>query len=390
LNGRLKESKSNINVVAFIIMPAKNHSYTVEALRSQAEMKQLKQTVNQIQHSIGSRIFEAATRSAHFTYCRSEMPSTSKLLSEEDIVLLKGRILASKRTGLPPIVTHNMVDDANDQILNGLRRCQLFNHKNDNVKVIFHPEFLNANSPLMSIDYEEFLRGCHMGVFPSYYEPWGYTPAECTVMGVPSITTNLSGFGCFMQEVITYPSDYGIYITDRRSKSVEDSLNQLTDYMFDFCQKTRRQRINQRNRCERLSDVLDWKRMGLEYVKARWVALRRKFPDLAAQYDEVHFDDSDDGLSTDFQAGYESDGLNAASREDLSSLGKRQKVPRPMSIPGSPTKAHEEFLDNIPVSHLFDESEKGKVNVVQMLDELKNLGIRGAPSDYLKKLEEQH
>ena len=39
-----------------------------------------------------------------------------------------------------------------------------------------------------------------MGVFPSYYEPWGYTPAECTVMGIPSITTNLSGFGCFMQE----------------------------------------------------------------------------------------------------------------------------------------------------------------------------------------------
>lgn len=43
------------------------------------------------------------------------------------------------------------------------------------------------------MDYEEFVRGCHLGVFPSYYEPWGYTPAECTVMGIPSITTNLSG-----------------------------------------------------------------------------------------------------------------------------------------------------------------------------------------------------
>jgi glycogen(starch) synthase len=303
------------------------------------------------------------------------------MLSEEDLVLLKGRILASRRMGLPPIVTHNMVDDGNDQILNGLRRCHLFNHKDDRVKVVFHPEFLNSNSPLVSIDYEEFLRGCHMGVFPSYYEPWGYTPAECTVMGVPSITTNLSGFGCFMQEVITHPSDYGIYITDRRTKSVEESLNQLTDYMFDFCQKNRRQRINQRNRCERLSDVLDWKRMGLEYVKARWVAIRRKFPDLAAQYDEVHFDDSDDGLSSDFQAGYESD-INQNSMEDLSNLGKRQKVPRPMSIPGSPTKANEDFLDNIPISHLFDESEKGSINVIQIMDELRALGIKGAPADY--------
>ena len=45
-----------------------------------------------------------------------------------------------------------------------------------------------------------------MGVFPSYYEPWGYTPAECTVMGIPSITTNLSGFGCFMQEQVRWRS----------------------------------------------------------------------------------------------------------------------------------------------------------------------------------------
>lgn len=52
-------------------------------------------------------------------------------------------------------------------------------------------------------------------------------------------------------------------------KSVEDSVNQLTDQMVSFCQKTRRQRINQRNRTERLSDLLDWKRMGLEYAKAR-------------------------------------------------------------------------------------------------------------------------
>ncbi|KAI8900264.1 glycogen synthase [Globomyces pollinis-pini] len=375
LNARLKESGSDINVVCFIIMPAKNRSYTVEALRAQAQMKQLRQTVTQIQHTVGQRIFEAASR--------SEIPDPTKLLSEEEVVLLKGRIYAAKRGELPPVVTHNMEDDHHDQILNGIRRCQLFNHKEDKVKIIFHPEFLNTNSPLFSVDYEDFLRGCHLGVFPSYYEPWGYTPAECTVMGVPSITTNLSGFGCFMSEVITYPADYGIYIVDRRSKSVEESLNELTDCMFQFCQKTRRQRINQRNRCERLSDVLDWKRMGLEYVKARWVSIRRKFPELASQYDEIRFHGSDDGLSSDLQAGYESDATPLAeNREDLSSLGKRQKVPRPVSVPGSPTKNRDDYLDNnVPMSHLFDDSEK--VNVSVLLDELKALGIKGAPHDYV-------
>lgn len=58
---------------------------------------------------------------------------------------------------------------------------------------MFHPEFLSSTNPLFGLDYEEFVRGCHLGVFPSYYEPWGYTPAECTVMGIPSVTTNLSG-----------------------------------------------------------------------------------------------------------------------------------------------------------------------------------------------------
>ena len=99
--------------------------------------------------------------------------------------------------------------------MNALRRCHLFNNHHDRVKVskkknfffqiffdilnkfklqvIFHPEFLNSTNPLFGLDYQEFVRGCHLGVFPSYYEPWGYTPAECTIMGIPSVTTNLSG-----------------------------------------------------------------------------------------------------------------------------------------------------------------------------------------------------
>lgn len=104
------------------------------------------------------------------------------LLSAEDQVLLKRRIFALKRSTFPPIVTHNMADDANDPILNQLRRVKLFNAPSDRVKVVFHPDFLNSNNPVLGLDYEEFVRGCHLGVFPSYYEPWGYTPAECTVV----------------------------------------------------------------------------------------------------------------------------------------------------------------------------------------------------------------
>jgi glycogen(starch) synthase len=98
-------------------------------------------------------------------------------------------------------------------------------------------------------------------------------------MGVPSVTTNLSGFGCFMQDLIERPEDEGCYIVDRRMQSVEEAVNSLASYMFAFSNKTRRQRINQRNRVERLSPLLDWKNLGVEYSKSRQLALRRAYPD---------------------------------------------------------------------------------------------------------------
>lgn len=121
-------------------------------------------------------------------------------------------------------------------------------------------------------------------------------------MGIPNITTNLSGFGCFMEDLLETPDDYGCYIVDRRGQGIEESVNQLvsvlasvgwqvlvlhtgliadiqTNQMLSFALKSRRQRINQRNRTERLSELLDWKSLGLEYVKARQLALRRAYPD---------------------------------------------------------------------------------------------------------------
>ena len=125
-----------------------------------------------------------------------------KLLTQSDLVQLKRCIYSLQRPNLPPICTH-MVEDQKDQILSTLRKVHLFNDDSDRVKVVFHPELLSSTSPLLSMDYDQFVRGCHLGVFPSYYEPWGYTPAECTVMGIPSITTNLSGFGSFIEKHVT-------------------------------------------------------------------------------------------------------------------------------------------------------------------------------------------
>ncbi len=62
----------------------------------------------------------------------------------------------------------------------------------------------------------------------NYFSSRNSLPAECTVMGIPSVTTNLSGFGCFMEEHIEDPASYGIYVVDRRFQSIDSSVEQLT------------------------------------------------------------------------------------------------------------------------------------------------------------------
>lgn len=153
-----------------------------------------------------------------------------------------------------------------------------------------------------------------------------------------------------MDENIENCEDYGIYIMDRRMKSVEESLQQLSDQMFRFAQKTRRQRINQRNRTERLSDLLDWKRMGLEYMKARQLALRRAYPD---SFDE---DDEDDF--------------------DVLPV----KIPKPLSAPGSPRIAgqHSYFDDD------EEEEEDGIAPFVSRKTATKKIPAMRRPTDDTK------
>uniref|UniRef100_A0A8U7MEJ7 Glycogen [starch] synthase n=1 Tax=Corvus moneduloides TaxID=1196302 RepID=A0A8U7MEJ7_CORMO len=254
LNFLLRVHKTDVTVVVFFIMPAKTNNFNVETLKGQAVRKQLWDTAQSVKEKFGRKLYNALLK--------GEIPDLNKILDRDDITIMKRAIFSTQRHSLPPVTTHNMIDDSNDPILNTIRRIGLFNNRTDRVKVILHPEFLSSTSPLLPLDYEEFVRGCHLGVFPSYYEPWGYTPAECTVMGIPSVTTNLSGFGCFMQEHVADPAAYGIYIVDRRFRSPDESCNQLTQFLYGFCQQNRRQRIIQRNRTERLSDLLDWRYLG--------------------------------------------------------------------------------------------------------------------------------
>ncbi|KAJ3583696.1 hypothetical protein NHX12_015810 [Muraenolepis orangiensis] len=328
LNYLLRVNHSDVTVVAFFIMPARTNNFNVETLKGQAVRKQLWDTAQTVKERFGKKLYDSLLV--------GQLPDVSKMLDKEDFTMMKRAIFSTQRQCQPPVCTHNMLEDSSDPILNCIRRIGLFNCAADRVKVIFHPEFLSSTSPLLPMDYEEFVRGCHLGVFPSYYEPWGYTPAECTVMGIPSISTNLSGFGCFMEEHIADPSAYGIYILDRRFQGVDESCNQLTSFLFQFCKQSRRQRIIQRNRTERLSDLLDWRYLGRYYIAARHMALAKAFPDTYMY--EAH--------------------------ESTSSSGFR--YPRPASVPPSPSLSRHSSPYHSDDDERYDEdleAEKDRVNI---------------------------
>ncbi|MCO6429961.1 MAG: glycosyltransferase [Deltaproteobacteria bacterium] len=269
LNRALKATPNPPTVIAFIITKAATKNINVGALQRHLMFEDLRQNCEEIEQGLGQRVLDAVSR--------GRLPSYEELLSNDRQVRLKRAIHALKNSRLPLIVTHDMQDDGGDAILRHLRHRHLFNEPDDPVKVVFHPDFITATSPLFNIDYDQFVRGCHLGIFPSYYEPWGYTPLECLALGLPAVTTDLSGFGSYVQNNIKDFEKQGIFVLRRSGVSADNTIDQLTEVLLRFCSLTRRERIELRNTAERQSENFDWSVLVSHFHRAHMEALRRAY-----------------------------------------------------------------------------------------------------------------
>ena len=263
LNHRLKQENSDMTIVMFFVTKRPFHSINPEALQSRAVMAELRHTVDAIKKQIGDALFFEAASTTDY-----KLPRLDNYIDDYWKLRYRRTIQSWKSDKLPSVVTHNLVDDNQDEVLNFLRGANLLNHKDDRVKIVYHPDFINYTNPLFGMDYGQFVRGCHMGIFPSYYEPWGYTPLECIASGVPTITSDLAGFGDFVKQHISEKNHSGTYIVNRKGKSFDDSANQLYMQMYRFLQLSRRERINHRNRVEASSVQFDWKYLIKYYENA--------------------------------------------------------------------------------------------------------------------------
>ena len=273
LNRRLKARSEGVTVVAFIITRAPYRGLNVETLNRQAMFNELRNTCEEIKEQMGHTLFE--------TVASGRLPTTDDLLDEYARVRLK-RVMHAWSQGPPPtIVTHDLEDDAGDPVLSHLRRRGLLNATDDPVKVIFHPEFITSASPILGLEYDEFVRGCNLGVFPSYYEPWGYTPMECVVRGVPAITSDLAGFGLYLMDHFPDHDSNGMFVARRRHVSLETTVYQVAGWLHALCRMPLRDRIAMRNRTERHAEHFDWTKLTSYYRAARNLAFQKYHPHLS-------------------------------------------------------------------------------------------------------------
>jgi len=270
LNYLLKQAGSEITVVMFFITKQPFHSLNPQVLQNFAMKEELRKTVNTIKDQIGNRLLNDAA-----SLSDTKLPSLNEYV--DDYLRLKFRrtMQSWKTKELPMIVTHNLVND-NDGIINFLRSSNLVNHQDDKVKVVYHPDFINATNPLFGIDYGDFVRGTHLGLFPSYYEPWGYTPLECAARGVPAVTSDFSGFGDYVNRKYPDHEDKGIYVNSRTGKTFDQVAEELAQSLFHFCMQSRRDRIAQRNKVEEFATEFDWSSLSEYYYQAYSIAENRK------------------------------------------------------------------------------------------------------------------
>lgn len=277
LNERLKTSKDTMpTVVAFIIMPAEVSTIPAEVLHRQATLRTIQGALESIQRRIEKRLFDRTL----VWKPDSALPTETELISDADNAALRRCLYGIRIDDVPPLATLDIINSHEDLILNRLQEVGLHNDASDKVKVVYHPAFLSLSSSILPLDYDEFVRGTHLGVFPSRYEPWGYTSAECLAKGIPSITSNASGFGNHIENVLRGVSgpEHGLYIIDRRTKSFDEAVEQTVDCMYGFCEMNQWERVAQRNNANRLGQFLDWNELHTEYSKARLMALRKRYP----------------------------------------------------------------------------------------------------------------
>ncbi|WP_106153185.1 alpha-glucan family phosphorylase [Marinilabilia salmonicolor] len=172
-----------------------------------------------------------------------------------------------------PFLTHGLNDIGYDPIINKIQDIHLNNTQQERVKLIFVPSYLNGDDGIFNVSYYDLLMGMDLTVFPSYYEPWGYTPQESVAFGVPTITTTLAGFGIWASGHSGGIAD-GVEIVPRTDSNYHEVVDRIADVVQQFSSEKPAAVDKYREKARDLSKLLEWELLIKNYYEAFDVALK--------------------------------------------------------------------------------------------------------------------
>lgn len=177
-----------------------------------------------------------------------------------------------------PRITHVLHEQDSDKVLGQMNWLDMHNRPEDKVKVIFVPCYLDGNDGIFNMHYYDLLIGNDLTVFPSYYEPWGYTPTESVAFHVPCITTDLAGFGLWANSLKGGPSEIedGVKTVHRSDYNFDEVSDTIRDTILHFSQMDKAQVNAARKQAEKVAEKALWKHFIKYYYKAYNKALAKR------------------------------------------------------------------------------------------------------------------
>lgn len=174
-----------------------------------------------------------------------------------------------------PIITHALHDYDGDRLTNQLHYLGLHNYGDDSVKIIFVPCYLDGRDGIFNMPYYDLLIGNDLTVYPSYYEPWGYTPLESIAFRVPTITTSLSGFGLWANAEKGADShiEDGVEVIARNDYNYNDVCTAIAQTIVRFAAMNKTQTERTRKAAAALAERALWRHFIQHYHDAYSLAL---------------------------------------------------------------------------------------------------------------------
>ena len=176
-----------------------------------------------------------------------------------------------------PVITHWLNEQQNDRALGMMNWLGIHNQKGEKVKLVFIPCYLTGDDGIVNLSYFDVILGNDLCIYPSYYEPWGYTPLEAVAFKVPCITTDLAGFGLWAHSECGGKStlDNGVEVIHRTDYNYNDVAEDIKQTVIRYANATKNKQTRMRNNARALSQKALWTHFIEYYYNAYDFALRK-------------------------------------------------------------------------------------------------------------------